>query len=258
MANMFREDGFAIYKDIVASITSSLVVDLIDMPKYKEKEDFEHFLNFFKIDKEDKMIFPSNLVEKLAIDMYSDLYAGCKIIFYPLKDKTLFQIFTNSQRYNDLFGYYIYDEDLKKDVYCNGKYDFVSDYIYYNNTDMPDDLTEEEWKKREKDWDEVFSKSSIPSECGLIIELGGFILPDKDLYRFPSFEERVEKAAEEKANAFFKKKILKENPNISVGNFRKLLAKEDVNKKTLEYVDELKEILVKEIDFKDVLMIKLK
>lgn len=33
------------------------------------------------------------------------------------------------------------------------------DYSYYNNTDQPDDISDEEWDKRRDKWDEIFDRS---------------------------------------------------------------------------------------------------
>ena len=44
----------------------------------------------------------------------------------------------------------------------------VEDYGYWNNTDEPEDVTEEEWEERRKAWSLIYNAS--PSEVGLLIE----------------------------------------------------------------------------------------
>jgi hypothetical protein len=47
------------------------------------------------------------------------------------------------------------------------------DFHYQNSTDRPDEISEKEWSHRREVWDRVLlsSKSSIPSEVGLIANL---------------------------------------------------------------------------------------
>lgn len=44
----------------------------------------------------------------------------------------------------------------------------VEDYGYWNNTDEPENVTEEEWEERRKAWSSIDDAS--PSEVGLLIE----------------------------------------------------------------------------------------
>lgn len=51
----------------------------------------------------------------------------------------------------DIYGYYFtgineYDKLLDP---------FVDEYMYYDNTDRPEELTDEEWDERGKKWDEM-------------------------------------------------------------------------------------------------------
>ena len=38
-------------------------------------------------------------------------------------------------------------------------------------TDMPEDISEEEWDKRRETWDKIFERNSIPSNTGLSFPL---------------------------------------------------------------------------------------
>jgi hypothetical protein len=96
---------------------------------------------------------------------------------------------------------------LNKEINTNGKlckkYN-LSYYGYWNNTDKPDDLSDEDWDKRENDWDKALSKGhGIPNKCGMGIDLFNYkwdlslrnIMADWDEFakNFPSLEKRVER-----------------------------------------------------------------
>ena len=46
------------------------------------------------------------------------------------------------------------------------KLDKVEYYGYWNNTDKPDDIIDEEWDERGKEWEKALNKSGIPGENG--------------------------------------------------------------------------------------------
>lgn len=55
-------------------------------------------------------------------------------------------------------------------------YDMVSEYIYYNNTDQPDGITDEEWKARGDTWDSLLDPfNGIPAQAGFTFS----IIPDQ-------------------------------------------------------------------------------
>jgi len=43
---------------------------------------------------------------------------------------------------------------------------FVEDYAYWDNTDKPDEVTEAQWEKRGKDWNDALPGVGVPSMCG--------------------------------------------------------------------------------------------
>ncbi len=47
----------------------------------------------------------------------------------------------------------------------------VSEYGYWNNTDPPDDVSEEEWENRGKVWNEVLGSSGVPATSGFTIDI---------------------------------------------------------------------------------------
>jgi hypothetical protein len=48
----------------------------------------------------------------------------------------------------------------------------VSEFGYWNNTDQPDEISDEEWEARGKIWDEILPGAGIPSMNGFTIAIG--------------------------------------------------------------------------------------
>ncbi len=141
--------------------------------------------------------------------------------------------------------------------------DLVSEFMFWNNTDPPDELTEREWSERQRIWDGILDDqciSSIPSTGGLTMNyIPNFwtFCPGKFLYsqeerdemidiinnNIPSFEDRLKKISRKIAfNEEYKKiaeKLEKEKKN-----------KEDFYNKafydTMELFDKNEKELVKE------------
>ncbi len=66
------------------------------------------------------------------------------VFLYPMEDKCL--LYPSDARYKkDGKTHYLQDELLKLPQ--------IEDYHYQNNSDMPGDVTEEQWEKRIEDWD---------------------------------------------------------------------------------------------------------
>ena len=80
-------------------------------------------------------------------------------------------------------------------------------YGYWNNTDKPEDLTDEQWEQRRTDWDTALGGTGDerPSSCGLIAELvnvDDVIIDiqinhyyDKVLQKIPALSTRLMKKA---------------------------------------------------------------
>lgn len=47
------------------------------------------------------------------------------------------------------------------------------DFHYQNQTDMPEEVTDEDWEKRKLTWNEIFGDSGIPARAGLIYQIFG-------------------------------------------------------------------------------------
>lgn len=80
--------------------------------------------------------------------------------------------------------------------------DGVEEYAYWNNTDPPDDIDEDIWDQRGKDWDAALGETGIPARNGFSFELVGPYLPfsilntTESLDKFcPSKEQRISSIA---------------------------------------------------------------
>ena len=133
----------------------------------------------------------------------SDLGFDFKVCYLPMKDKTLGIPYGENSVMTEAF--------LKE----------VHDYGYWNNTDKPESVSEEEWKQREKDWDIVLPGIGIPSENGLICKL----LYTRDIVHIPKDEtfksffteefvqRMIRKAAVNRIQTNKFEEFRKENPN---------------------------------------------
>ena len=154
--------------------------------KYNIKEDEINFSLFFKtwdtINKKNKKI--SKTQERNPLFDFS-----CEICLIPIEDKILCLYFGEAKEYLNTFT----------------SFKEISSYYYYNNVDKPEDVPEEEWKQREKDWAKALPGIGIPSENGFIVELNKDIpfielgMLEEIIRNIPSFEARINKTAIEKA-----------------------------------------------------------
>lgn len=93
----------------------------------------------------------------------------------------------------------------------------VEEYGYWNNTDKPENISEKQWRKRQKDWDKVFTRNPlkgceyIPSLTGLMCDIINsdilylfYSLGTKDdlkliIENMPDFNKRLEALAHDMA-----------------------------------------------------------
>jgi hypothetical protein len=96
---------------------------------------------------------------KNSVDSWDKLYC------FPIKIKFSVMLFPTKE--GDIYGYYISDnskyDDLLKPIY--------TDFHYQNQTDPPDDLSEEEWDFRSQKWDELMSNSDTYTDCSFNFQI---------------------------------------------------------------------------------------
>lgn len=118
---------------------------LLGVPVEDDKKNYGLFINAlekWKNEKED--FFKDNL--------------NCKVqIFEPLEDgRVLGYVFTNNKQ-----EYY---ENLLK-------LPFIKEFGYWNNTDKPEELTDDEWKDRYQAWNTVLDRNFFFTGSGITVEL---------------------------------------------------------------------------------------
>ena len=80
----------------------------------------------------------------------------CNLELLPIKDKTLFMLYTQKKEYQSIFGY-VDKDDIE---HSSEKYPQISPYMYYNNSDRPNTLTKEEWDNRRENWNKALRKNN--------------------------------------------------------------------------------------------------
>lgn len=135
--------------------------------------------------------------------------------------------------------------------------DFIEDYHYQNQSDMPEDVTEEDWSERARVWEGILEISSIPSNAGMTVQLveGMPLLPqmDKVIKHFDSFERRCERMAE---NVLFEEKNKKISPDKMISaymDFQKWLKTPDGKLELAKKTGYMEQKLKKEITQDDLL-----
>ena len=96
------------------------------------------------------------------------------------------------------------------------KLPYIKEYGYWNNTDKPDELTEEEWDQRRSDWNEVLDRSFFFTGSGISIELPEtktrtFLMPDEKLINVFNTEENLNSIREKISTRILSDLIFKRN-----------------------------------------------
>lgn len=106
---------------------------------------------------------------------------GCSVRVFPIHDKILGMYFTQKSELSDIIL----------------SHKNIIDYHYQNQTDKPDDISDEEWNLRERDWDKALPGLGIPLMHGFSTDLFRHEFIDfQDMVRYslsdaPSIEERA-------------------------------------------------------------------
>lgn len=125
----------------------------------------------------------------------------------------------------------------------------VVDFHYQNSTDRPSNVSEEEWERRERTWDEILGHN-VPAECGFSADIVLLSKPvrteclTKVCEYLPSFESRVDRVAydlllEEKLKAVPEEELQRKFVSIIMGVNR---AKEEDPRVKARY-EELKAVV---------------
>lgn len=116
---------------------------------FKDHENMKHsplYASYQKMQEAEQRI----IAEKIKKPEY-DFF--CDIVFFPMENEILAMLFAEQKSYIELFK----------------EMPGVKPYPYWNNTDRPADLTEDQWKIRELKWKEAVGYTGVPSLEGLSV-----------------------------------------------------------------------------------------
>ena len=180
-----------------------------------------------------------------------------KIQFYFLKDKILAFVMTEEVARRRAMDFW---ESLEGVEY----------YGYWNNTDMPDDISEEEWDQRGKDWDEALSEhiigmTGVGVDCVCFQHRGQFFSEEgreKMNKEAPTIEERSKVVAHKIVEHYyfghkFKEKTdeIMKTQNGLFSHVRKItdiIKSEDGQKRLKAVQEKVREALIPDLTSKDV------
>lgn len=152
LLKIFLEQKIKVKKKIIKQVTESHMLTLWNRKAFIEENrnklvDYVALKNLADYIKTVVLDYDHTFSEELSI-----------VVYFPTKDlfekeTYLFQIFGN-----------VRDLNFKK-------YPEIQDFHFQNQSDEPDDVTEEEWDFREVVWETIFPGFERPSEIGLTYEL---------------------------------------------------------------------------------------
>lgn len=163
-----KEEAFKIFREELVEVIGRRVWYFQDLYSYYGEDIFEKIkdkdmiacINQIKdgtdlesIARHDILNLKSRLKDKDNSEYLSD-FGQFKIIYFPDK--------------SNVFGMYFGDNTYSKIIWDN---EHFVDYNYQNQTDMPDGMTKQKWKTREKTWDRIFDTDSIPRNHGFEVEI---------------------------------------------------------------------------------------
>jgi len=92
---------------------------------------------------------------------HEPLNFDASIVLYQHEDQIILQFFGLDAAFVECVG-------IIQKLVIGGK---LVDFHYQNQTDRPDEITADEWLRREKAWNEIFDFSSKPSIAGFSVRL---------------------------------------------------------------------------------------
>ena len=152
---------------------------------YSVKEHAVDNSNQYQIDNPDKVI--QTLLKNKFVENKEDLFdevlfddkkywEGGKIIKESLEQTWrpyscpdfLFNICIIPWKDGNIYGCVYADDILENIKLVEHLYD---EYHYQNQTDKPDDISDEQWSERKNIWNEIFDEYCTPSDAGLVYEI---------------------------------------------------------------------------------------
>lgn len=214
MMDIIRKEVNDTYLEIIYKDFLEFVAKILDNKYYMSKKEYDLYLKTELKTKENDiiyMIFANKVKECISSEelINSDYDYSCSMTIHPLKNKTLLLLFSQKKEYNKLFG----EWDEEGEIYTKNKFDFIDEYIYYNNTDKPKKISTKKWETREEDWDKAIGYKA-PSSTGMIAEfINTKEIPSKILFNDLEkgiediYEYRIKRIAKKYVNKKYNTKI---------------------------------------------------
>lgn len=130
--------------------------------------------------------------------IHSDFDFKCEFKLLPIKNKTLFLLYTTKKEYKELLD----NCDENGLEIPSIRYPLISSYIYYNNTDKPGIISEKNWDIRREDWDNALKNN----EKGLIYSL----TEAPYAYNTDILSEKIKNMYDKRINCLAKHKLEKD------------------------------------------------
>lgn len=168
----------------LTTIESINLIDRIAMGKEVCSEWKRPLISYVK-DKIEKRYI--NIVKTQRRDPEYDFYFD--IVILPIKNKILLMAFAERNSLLNLIR----------------NQTWIEEYCYWNNSNEPENVTDEEWKQREVDWDEALGDNAIPDQNGFKVTLSLPFLYDRTmtvadiLKNMPTYKYRIDKLVKYKA-----------------------------------------------------------
>lgn len=251
-------NGKKIKRELIDDIDKfSLLFSKIKTSNFKSVENIINQRLMYKI-YENIFYFIMNDTLSTVQDKYSMDLCGFENNIKEIKELYFFD-FINELNVKDGFTkkYYnvLYLYDMKNyyfgyDFYSAVKIDYekygFEEYMYYNNTDRPDNVTEKQWEKRSKEWDIALDsnmiKIDIINERDVILILKSHIekIKNLDLNKLVNLNKLVEIDISNIVELYFMESKINENPELdyrTLGNqIKEGLYKEELQKIKEKYL----------------------
>lgn len=190
------------------------LLDLIYLGNVKE-ENYKAWFKECRLFHEDRSILGN--LEELAIDNFGKILStrqrnpsydfSCQVSIIPVHGYILCQIFEDSNEFLKIW------ESMKG----------VEEFGYWDNTDRPNNVSDEAWDLRYQTWKAALNDFSAPAECGFTFEFmpSEFSLThlvynlrnDEEVFykrilsHMPSYEFRLERWSKDKTRSQFMKRF---------------------------------------------------
>jgi len=163
-----KVEAFKIFREELIEVIGRRVWYFQDLYSYYGEDIFEKI-------KDKDMIACINRI-KDSTDLENIVRHDVLNLKSQLKDKDNSEYLSNFGQFkiiyfsdkSNVFGMYFGDNTYSKIIWDNEHFE---DYSYQNQTDMPDGMTKQRWKTREKTWDRIFDTDSIPKNHGFEVEI---------------------------------------------------------------------------------------